>query len=227
LRGFSAESGYLGEVTRRFASRARLRACLCVLAIAPLGCDWVKREVLDLPPPIPARHPQHDLAIVEGKVYYNDQFVGPGLGLAAMEKILGKPTRPGGWYDLGVTALLGNEPGSETEVVAVYVYLTLERDPEGRAIHPFPGRALLDGAALYDAVSINHVNVQMKSNCRSGHGAGLRENALPGYYQCELPAPGPSYWAKVKYGDRKVGIVKIGIEARSKGRLPAPVSSGT
>lgn len=191
------------------------------------GCDWVKREILDLPPPIPPKDPKHDLSIVEGKVYYNDHFVGPGLRLDEMEKVLGAPTRPGGWYDLGLTALLGNEPGSETRVVGVYVYLAAEQDPEARTIHPFPGRALLDGAALYDDVSINHVNQQMKSSCRSGHGAGLRENALPGYYQCELPPPGPSYWAKVKYGDRRVGIVKLGVEARSNGSVATPAPSGT
>jgi hypothetical protein len=65
FRGFPGESGYPREVAQRFASRVGFRACLCVLAIAP-------------------RHPKHELAIVEGKVYYNDQFVGPGLGLAML-----------------------------------------------------------------------------------------------------------------------------------------------
>jgi hypothetical protein len=204
-----------------------LRTTLWPLAAVALlaGCDWVK-SALDIPPPVPSKHPTHDLVIREGRAYYNEKFIGPGLLLSEMEQELGPPTRPGGWYDLGITVLIDyRREKLEERVHALYVHLEPEKDPEEHTIHAFPGRALLDGAALYGDVSINHVNYQLQSNCRSGHGAGLREGARVGSYQCKLQPNGPTYWADVRYGDRRVGMIKIGIELDSS--LMPPLPSGS
>ncbi len=73
----------------------KLRKTLSVLAALPLlaGCDWVK-SVLDIPPPVPPKHATHDLVIREGRAYYNEKFIGPGLLLSEVEQVLGPPTRP-------------------------------------------------------------------------------------------------------------------------------------
>jgi hypothetical protein len=180
----------------------------------------LKRDVLDLPPPHPARHPQHDLVIEEGKAYYNGTFIGPGLNVAVWERLFGPPSAQDStgatWTNLGLSALLARKPGQAPGTVssfevALEVFPAAEPNTWKRA---FPGRVLLDDAPLYKGVKMVHVNQFFRNPACEPPGGGVRfdESALPGHYECSTATY--SYFLRVYQERRSVFVRQLSVIPR-------------
>jgi hypothetical protein len=80
----------------------------CCLLVALAGCDDA--------PPIPPRHPKHDLLIERGIAHYNGTALGPGVPLQNWIDKLGPPERRKDtwayWDSLGlaVGSQIGGDP---------------------------------------------------------------------------------------------------------------------
>jgi hypothetical protein len=183
------------------------------LGLALSGCDWLKKDVLELPPPHPPRHPKHDLVIKDGKGYYNGTFIGPGVHVAEWKRLFGAPSTDGSslaaWTNLGLRALLARKPGQAPGTVssfevAVEVFPAADPHDFKRA---FPGRVLLDEAPLYKGVKMVHVNQFFRNEACEPPGGGVRfgESALPGHYECSTPAY--TYWLDI-YQERRSEFVR-------------------
>ena len=191
-----------------------------VLCLALSGCDWLKRDVLELPPPHPEPHPQHDLIIRDGKGYYNGAFIGPGVDVGVWKRLFGPPSAEDStgatWSNLGLSALLarqrGQAPGTVSSFeVAVEVFPAVEPHGWKRA---FPGRILLDQAPLYKGVKLVHVNQFLRNDACEPPGGGARfdESALPGHYECSTATY--SYFLRVYQERRSVFVRQLSVIPR-------------
>lgn len=199
-------------------SAFRLLVTIAGLCLALSGCDWLKRDVLELPPPHPAPHPQHDLVIQDGKAFYNGTFIGPGVHVDVWRRLFGSPSAADStgatWTNLGLSARLARKPGQAPGTVssfevAVEVFPKVDGHGWKRA---FPGRVLLDEAPLYKGVKMVHVGQFFRNDAcvPPGGGRGFNESALPGHYECSTPTF--TYWLRVYQERRSVFVRSLSIE---------------
>lgn len=174
-----------------------------LLSLFSLGMPSCKalKSIFEEPPPLPDKHPTHDLVIEQGVARFNGTPIAPGVPLSRWVELLGEPDRVAGQYHLwdriglGAASIDQSSDEKPTKLMVdcmVVVYRPSETFTRGA----FPGRTLMEGAALYDGVHVGFVNRQFQRKCE-GTGLGFIQSALPGSYVCRTEEPRRTYEFRV------------------------------
>lgn len=190
-------------------AKASRVATLALLSLETLSCDALK-HVFDEPPPLPEKHPTHDLTIDQGIARFNGKPIAPGVPLSRWVELLGEPDRVTGqyhlWDRLGLGAASSDQPSDEARSkLMVDCLLVVYRPSRVFTRGAFAGRTLMEGAAVYEGVTVGSVNRQFQRKCE-GSGAGFTESVPPGAYVCNTESPGREYELRVDIEDHAAKV---------------------
>lgn len=177
---------------------------LVLLLVSTPSCKALK-HIFEEPPPLPDKHPTHDLIIEHGVARFNGTPIAPGVPLSRWVELLGEPDRVDGQYHLwdrvGLGAASIDQSSNEVRTNLMVDCMIVVYRPSQIFTHDaFPGRTLMEGAALYDGVSVGFVNRQFQRKCK-GAGYGFVESVLPGSYVCRTEDPRRTYEFRVDIED--------------------------
>lgn len=180
------------------------------IALCSSGCDVIK-FILG-PPPIPPKHPTHDLVIEGGVAKFNGTPIAPDVPMSKWIELFGKPDREQPawlvWDSLGLKAGPPERVGAKTDPLVKCLTVTVKPYREGSPKQAFPGRILMGGAALYNGVPLAFVDQQWDTDCVGIGGTSFSERPL-GNYACETKNPPRYYSLTVEARDWSLYVIEL------------------
>ena len=191
----------LGRVSMRWLRmslagprRAVRWALLGGLTLGTSNCDHLKEIFYE--PPVPDKHPTHDLVVERGIARFNGTPIAPGVPLSRWIELFGKPDRVAGvyhlWDRLGLGAAGEQASGEDPTKLIVDCMIVVYLPSSIFTRDAFVGRTLVEGAPLYAGANINHINRRFQQDCE-GTGTAFVESVLPGSYECDTLDPPREY----------------------------------